>query len=47
MHNNTRNPLAAGVQLAIDYRDHAQLTNMDPAKLVRLLAQRKGVKVVD
>ncbi len=44
---NTRNPLAAGVQLAIDYRDHAQLTNMDPAKLVRLLAQRKGVKVVE
>ncbi len=44
---NTRNPLAAGVQLAIDYRDHAQLTNMDPAKLVRLLAQRKGVKVIE
>jgi len=46
-HYNTNNPLAAGVQLAIDYRDRSQLTNMDPAKLVRLLAQRKGVKVVE
>ncbi|WP_332690743.1 TraB/GumN family protein, partial [Devosia sp.] len=36
-HYNTNNPLAAGVQLAIDYRDRSQLTNMDPAKLVRLL----------
>lgn len=46
-HYPTSNPLAAGVQLAIDYRDRSQLTNMDPAKLVRLLAQRKGVKVVE
>ncbi len=46
-HYGTNNPLAAGVQLAIDYRDRSQLTNMDPAKLVRLLAQRKGVKVVE
>lgn len=46
-HYGTANPLAAGVQLAIDYRDRSQLTNMDPAKLVRLLAQRKGVKVVE
>jgi uncharacterized protein YbaP (TraB family) len=46
-HYNTSNPLAAGVQLAIDYRDRSELTNMDPAKLVRLLAQRKGVKVVE
>lgn len=44
---DTGNPLAAGVQLAIDYRDGSQLTNMDPAKLVRLLAQRQGVKVVE
>lgn len=43
----TSNPLAAGVQLAIDYRDRSQLTNMDPAKLVRYLAQQRGVKVVD
>lgn len=41
----TTNPLAAGVQLAVDYRDRSQLTNMDPAKLVRLLAQRQGVTV--
>lgn len=46
-HYGTNNPLAAGVQLAIDYRDRNELTNMDPAKLVRLLAQRKGVKVVE
>lgn len=46
-HYNTSNPLAAGVQLAIDYRDRSSLTNMDPAKLVRLLAQRKGVKVIE
>jgi uncharacterized protein YbaP (TraB family) len=46
-HYNTSNPLAAGVQLAIDYRDKSGLTNMDPAKLVRLLAQRKRVKVVE
>lgn len=45
-HYDTKNPLAAGVQLAIDYRDANELTNMDPAKLVRLLAERKGVKVV-
>jgi uncharacterized protein YbaP (TraB family) len=46
-HYGTNNPLAAGVQLAIDYRDRSGLTNMDPAKLVRLLAQRKGVKVIE
>ncbi|MBL8553811.1 MAG: TraB/GumN family protein [Phenylobacterium sp.] len=44
-HYGTGNPLAAGVQLAIDYRDRNQLTNMDPAKLVRLLAQQRRVKV--
>ena len=46
-HYGTNTPLAAGVQLAIDYRDHAELTNMDPAKLVRLLAERRGVKVIE
>jgi uncharacterized protein YbaP (TraB family) len=46
-HYSTTNPLAAGVQLAIDYRDASQLTNMDPAKLVKLLAQRKGVRVIE
>jgi uncharacterized protein YbaP (TraB family) len=42
---STTNPLAAGVQLAVDYRDRNELTNMDPAKLVKLLAQRQGVRV--
>lgn len=46
-HYDTGNPLAAGVQLAIDYRDKSSLTNMDPAKLVRLLAQQKRVKVIE
>ena len=46
-HYGTNNPLAAGVQLAIDYRDKSSLTNSDPAKLVRYLAQQKRVKVVE
>ena len=46
-HYTTTNPLAAGVQLAVDYRDGSNLTNMDPAKLVRLLAQQRGVKVIE
>ena len=46
-HYGTANPLAAGVQLAVDYRDGSQLTNMDPAKLVRYLAQQRGVKVIE
>lgn len=46
-HYGTSNPLAAGVQLAVDYRDRSQLTNMDPAKLVKLLAQRQKAPVVE
>jgi uncharacterized protein YbaP (TraB family) len=46
-HYDTSNPLGAGVLLAIDYRDKAELTNMDPAKLVRYLARQKGVKVIE
>ena len=46
-HYGTSNPLAAGVQLAIDYRDKSSLTNSDPAKLVRYLAQQKRIKVVE
>ena len=46
-HYDTRNPLAAGVQLAIDYRDVSSLTNSDPAKLVRYLAQQNRVKVIE
>lgn len=44
---STRNPLAAGVQLALDYRDRSQLTNSDPAKLVEHLARQEGVKVIE
>ncbi|MDZ4376075.1 MAG: TraB/GumN family protein [Phenylobacterium sp.] len=46
-HYPTNNPLAAGVQLAIDYRDGHELTNMDPAKLVRYLAEQKRIRVVE
>jgi len=46
-HYPTSNPLAAGVQLALDYRDASELTNSDPAKLVRYLAQQKRVKVIE
>ncbi|HEY8615667.1 TraB/GumN family protein [Phenylobacterium sp.] len=43
----TGNALAAGVQLAADYRERAELTTTDPAKLVELLARRAGVPVVE
>jgi hypothetical protein len=43
----TSNALAAGVQLAADYRERSQLTTTDPAKLVELLARQAGVPVVE
>ncbi|MGA0606360.1 TraB/GumN family protein [Phenylobacterium sp. VNQ135] len=46
-HYPTANPLAAGVQLASDYREKSNLTTTDPAKLVELLARQKGVPVVE
>jgi len=46
-HYPTSNPLAAGVQLASDYRERSNLTTTDPAKLVELLARQKGVPVVE
>lgn len=46
-HYPTANPLAAGVQLAADYREKSNLTTTDPAKLVELLARQKGVPVVE
>lgn len=46
-HYPTSNPLAAGVQLAADYREKSNLTTTDPAKLVELLAKQKGVPVVE
>ncbi|HEY3949940.1 TraB/GumN family protein [Phenylobacterium sp.] len=42
---DTRNALAAGILLATDYRDRNALTTTDPAKLVKLLAQRARVPV--
>jgi uncharacterized protein YbaP (TraB family) len=36
----TRNPLAAGLLLATDYREKSELTTSDPTKLIKLLAQQ-------
>jgi uncharacterized protein YbaP (TraB family) len=43
---DTRNALAAGILLATDYRDRNSLTTNDPTKLIKLLAQRAKVPVV-
>ena len=45
-HYKTKNPLAAGLMLATDYRKHADLTTSDPTKLIKLLAGRAKVPVV-
>jgi uncharacterized protein YbaP (TraB family) len=45
-HYKTKNPLAAGLILATDYRDKTGLTNSDPTKLVKYLAQLAKVPVV-
>jgi uncharacterized protein YbaP (TraB family) len=42
----TNSALAAGLLLISDYRDQAGLTTTDPIKLIRYLAQRKRVKIV-
>ncbi|MFI4964462.1 MAG: TraB/GumN family protein [Caulobacterales bacterium] len=44
-HYRTRNPLAAGLMLATDYREHTALTTSDPSKLIKLLAGRAKVPV--
>jgi hypothetical protein len=44
-HYGTRNPLAAGLVLATDYRAKSGLTTADPTKLIKLLAQRARVPV--
>jgi uncharacterized protein YbaP (TraB family) len=44
-HYATRNPLAAGLRLATDYRDRMDLTNSDPTKLIKLLASRAKVPI--
>jgi uncharacterized protein YbaP (TraB family) len=42
----TRNPLAAGLLLAGDYRDKSNMTNADAAKVVKVYAQQAKVPVV-
>ncbi|HEV7385805.1 MAG TPA: TraB/GumN family protein [Phenylobacterium sp.] len=44
-HYKTKNPLAAGLMLATDYRDKTGLTTSDPTKLIKLLAGRAKVPV--
>jgi uncharacterized protein YbaP (TraB family) len=44
-HYGTKNPLAAGLILATDYRERTGLTTSDPTKLIKLLAQRARVPV--
>jgi uncharacterized protein YbaP (TraB family) len=45
-HYATRNPLAAGLRLATDYRERTSLTTSDPTKLIKLLAGGAKVPVV-
>jgi len=42
---STRNPLAAGLLLATDYRQHTGLTASDPTKLIKLLALHAKVPI--
>jgi uncharacterized protein YbaP (TraB family) len=44
-HYSTRNPLAAGLVLATDYREKTSLTTSDPTKLIKLLARNAHVPV--
>jgi uncharacterized protein YbaP (TraB family) len=44
-HYATRNPLAAGLRLATDYRERMALTTSDPTKLIKLLATRAKVPI--
>jgi uncharacterized protein YbaP (TraB family) len=45
-HYKTTHPLAAGLMLTNDYRDREGLTTTDPTKLIKYLAQRKKVRIV-
>ncbi len=45
-HYKTKHPLAAALILTDDYREKEGLTTADPTKLIKLLAERGGVKVV-
>jgi hypothetical protein len=44
-HYGTKNPLAAGLVMATDYREKTELTTTDPTKLVKLLARQARVPV--
>jgi uncharacterized protein YbaP (TraB family) len=44
-HYGTNHPLAAALILTNDYREKNQLTDQDPSKLIRLLAQQRHVPV--
>lgn len=44
-HYGTNHPLAAALILINDYREKRQLTDQDPSKLIRLLAQQNAVPV--
>ena len=44
-HYKVSNPLAAGLLLLDDYREKTGLTNTDPTKLIKLLAQRQKVPI--
>jgi hypothetical protein len=44
-HYKVSNPLAAGLLLLDDYRQKTGLTNTDPAKLIKLLAQRQTIPI--
>ena len=44
-HYATRNPLAAGLVLATDYRERTSLTTSDPTKLIKVLAARARIPV--
>jgi uncharacterized protein YbaP (TraB family) len=44
-HYKTKNPLAASLVLANDYRETSGLTTSDPTKLIKLLAQRAKVPI--
>jgi uncharacterized protein YbaP (TraB family) len=45
-HYKTTHPLAAGLMLTNDYRDKEGLTTTDPTKLIKYLAQRRKVRIV-
>ena len=44
-HYGTKNPLAAGLLLATDYREHNRLTNSDPTKLIKYLSQLAKIPI--